>query len=271
MTARYSKGPRLFLSDVRFSFPPGAARILNLPAEESHYVRDVLRLSIGDPLEIGHTSNKASENSITSATVYSLADTVTVELHGPIEAPAIPARAITLVCALCKGDKNEQIIDWATELGCTAFHFWQASRSVVRIRSSEELAKKTARFQKVALAAAQQSKQSAVPMVAVHKDLGAVVDELSSDRSSQRLICSLEPEAAPIHVALEESPIAAPVIITVGPEGDFSPEETTQLVSLEGFRPVSLGSSVLRSELAVVTAIVAIRRDEQATFSRQSL
>ena len=263
MTARHSKGPRLFLSDVRFSFAPGAPQILDLPLEESHYVRDVLRLSIGDELEIGHRS----DNCIYAATVHSLGDIVTVELHGPAQTPSPHKRAVTLICALCKGDKNEQIIDWATELGCTEFHFWQSSRSVVRIRSSDELAKKTVRFQKVALAAAQQSKQAAVPTVEVHKDLHSVIASFSSDQFTRRLICSLESEAPPIHVVLGETPLHAPVMIVVGPEGDLAPEETQQLVSLAGFHPVSLGSSVLRSELAVVTAIVAIRRDEQVRLA----
>lgn len=259
MTARHSKGPRLFLSDVRFSFGTNAPRILSLPAEQSHYVRDVLRLSIGDPLEIGNSSDSC----IAEATIHSLGEVVTVEVHGTSLAASPTHRAVTLVCALCKGDKNEQIIDWATELGCSSFHFWQSSRSVVRIRNSEELTKKIARFQKVALAAAQQSKQLTVPTVAVHKDLDSVIFSCASDHSTARLLCSLEPGAPRIHDALRATPVHLPLMLAVGPEGDFAPEEAEHLISRAGFSPVSLGNSVLRSELAVVTSIVVVRRDEQ--------
>ena len=46
--------------------------------------------------------------------------------------------------------------------------------------------------------------------------------------------------------------------IVIGPEGDLSPEEETLLKS-SGWLPVSLGKSTLRSELAALTAIVAVR------------
>jgi 16S rRNA (uracil1498-N3)-methyltransferase len=258
MTARHSKGPRLFLSDVRFLFTPNIQQHLELPREESHYVRDVLRLVVGDSLEIG----SLAEKQIVAATIRSLGEAVTVTLHDLIQSEHSPQRPIILLCALCKGDKNEQIIDWATELGCSAFHFWQATRSVVRLRNKEEFAKKAARFQKVALAAAQQSKQSSPPSVSVHPDLLSAVQVLSSETASARLVCSLRPSAPLLHTSIPQLSADHPIVVAVGPEGDFTPEELAQLTSQASFAEVSLGQSVLRSELAVVTALVAIRHEE---------
>lgn len=258
MTARHSKGPRLFLSDVRFHFTPTAEQHLELPREESHYVRDVLRLAVGDPLEIGNVSEKQ----IIAATIHSIGETVTVTLNALIESGHSPQRPIILLCALCKGDKNEQIIDWATELGCSTFHFWQATRSVMRLRSKEEFAKKATRFQKVALAAAQQSKQNTPPNVSVHHDLLSALSALSSEPSAARFVCSLEPSQPPLSTAIKQLRAGTPLIVAVGPEGDFTAEELEQLTACSGFSKISLGPSVLRSELAVVTAIVAIRHQD---------
>ncbi len=46
------------------------------------------------------------------------------------------------------------------------------------------------------------------------------------------------------------------IVIMIGPEGDFSPEEA-KLALDKGFIPVSLGNSRLRTETAAVTAAEA--------------
>lgn len=43
-------------------------------------------------------------------------------------------------------------------------------------------------------------------------------------------------------------------LVLVGPEGDFSPEEVELAVS-QGFRPISLGKSRLRTETAALVAV----------------
>ena len=47
------------------------------------------------------------------------------------------------------------------------------------------------------------------------------------------------------------------VIVLIGPEGDFSPEEVRAAIDA-GFVPVSLGQSRLRTETAAVTAAEAV-------------
>ena len=62
----------------------------------------------------------------------------------------------------------------------------------------------------------------------------------------------------------DEAPSATPapdatpeIIVLIGPEGDFSPEEVRAAIAA-GFIPVSLGSSRLRTETAAVTAAEAV-------------
>jgi 16S rRNA (uracil1498-N3)-methyltransferase len=258
MTARHSRGPRLFLSDVRFVFSSDAPQQLTLPPEQSHYVRDVLRLSVGDPIEIGSTE----QGTVATGTIAALNDKVRVTLHAYIEAMSLQ-REIHILCALCKGEKNEQILDWATELGCRSVHFWQASRSIVRLRNEQEISRKVERLSKIALAAAQQSRQQIPPSVGIHQTLHAAIRSLPQLASSVKALCSLSPEAGSVRELLSDKSVSTPIIIACGPEGDFTPEEEHQLCHEHGFTPVSLGPSVLRSELAVVTAIVSIRAHDQ--------
>jgi 16S rRNA (uracil1498-N3)-methyltransferase len=258
MTARHSRGPRLFLSDLRFVFSSDTPQQIALPQEQSHHVRDVLRLSIGDSIEIG----SIEQGSVAKGTIAALHDRVSVTLHAYIEATS-PQRQIQIVCALCKGDKNEQILDWATELGCRCVHFWQASRSIVRLKNDQEISRKVERLSKIALAAAQQSRQPIPPRVEIHQTLRAAISSLPELASSVKALCSLSSEASSIHELLASKSVSTPIIIACGPEGDFTPEEEHQLCHEHGFTPVSLGPAVLRSELAVVTAIVSIRAHDQ--------
>ena len=56
-----------------------------------------------------------------------------------------------------------------------------------------------------------------------------------------------------VREALEAHPDATDITVLIGPEGDFSPEEVTAAVA-EGYIPVHLGTSRLRTETAAVAA-----------------
>jgi 16S rRNA (uracil1498-N3)-methyltransferase len=165
--------------------------------------------------------------------------------------------SITLLCALCKGQKNELICDWATELGCTQIIFWQSDRSIVRLKSEDDTTAKAQKFSKAALAAAQQSRQVRPPKVHVATSLKKALELTSTGDAGLRVCCSLEHDAPPLSEIASSLKPADQVFIVIGPEGDLTPEEV-EILKNNGFKAASLGRQVLRSELAAVTAIVTI-------------
>ena len=260
------RGPRLFVDAL---CPQGIDILhqqIELSQENTHYLRDVLRLKDGDHLELGDPDSGA----IFSALILSTTSAVTVLIKEALPDTQLLQRPIVLLFALCKGQKNELVCDWATELGCSSIIFWQAERSVVRLKDERELSAKAARLTKIAQAAAQQSKQSRPPQIHVVRSLSAAAalsaaaeisaaaQTLQSNSVGLKLYCSLSPDAAPIHALLSTLNNSVATAIVIGPEGDLSPEEETLLKS-SGWLPVSLGKSTLRSELAALTAIVAVR------------
>jgi len=250
--APQQRGPRLFVEGL-VSYLRGALPCtFVLPESDSHYVRNVLRLRTGDPLEVGDKGT----GDVFEARVAVLQDLVTVEITGPIQPLGSAQREVTLLFALCKGPKNDLVCDWATELGCTRIIFWQAERSVVRLRDDSDTKSKAERLAKIGQAAAQQSRQPRPPTVRVCRSLASAISEISPSGASLKLTCSLSHEAVPIGEVLRASDL--PIVMVVGPEGDISPEEE-QILKGEGFRLASLGPHVLRSELAVVAALVAAR------------
>ncbi|MCX6115438.1 MAG: RsmE family RNA methyltransferase [Proteobacteria bacterium] len=260
------RGPRLFVD----ALCPHGIEILHqqieLSQENTHYLRDVLRLKDGDHLELGDPDSGA----IFSAVILSTTSAVTVLIKEALPDTQLLQQPIVLLFALCKGQKNELVCDWATELGCSSIIFWQAERSVVRLKDERELSAKAARLTKIAQAAAQQSKQSRPPQIHVVRSLSAAAalnaateisaaaQTLQSNSVGLKLYCSLSPDAAPVHALLSTLNNSVATAIVIGPEGDLSPEEETLLKS-SGWLPISLGKSTLRSELAALTAIVAVR------------
>jgi len=65
-----------------------------------------------------------------------------------------------------------------------------------------------------------------------------------------KLIPHLTGERKPIREILGESP-AKNIIVLIGPEGDFTPEEVALALD-NGFLPVSLGDTVLRVAAAAI-------------------
>jgi 16S rRNA (uracil1498-N3)-methyltransferase len=165
--------------------------------------------------------------------------------------------SITLLCALCKGQKNELICDWATELGCSQIIFWQSDRSIVRLKSEDDATAKAQKLSKAARAAAQQSRQVRPPKVHVATSLKKALELTSTGDAGLRVCCSLEHDAPPLSQMASDLEPGDRIYIVIGPEGDLTPEEVATLKN-NGFNAVSLGRQVLRSELAAVTAIVTI-------------
>jgi 16S rRNA (uracil1498-N3)-methyltransferase len=247
------------VSGARFSVSDQLPLTITLPAEQSHHISHVLRLKIGDPIEIGDGQSEL----IGLATVTQLGAQVSACITSYIQERTNGHRPISLLLALCKGDKNELIIDWATELGCEAIHLWQSPRSVMRLKDQRDSQHKLERYTKIAQAAAQQSRQAKPATITLSTSIKDALAKLNQDTPG-RLLCSLASEATPIQLKLATLSDNSPIIIAVGPEGDLDPNEELLLTTEHNFSLVSLGRATLRSELAVVSAIAAIR---QSSFS----
>ena len=230
----------------------GLGSSIVLSPEDSHYIRDVLRLDIHSSLELGDTTS----GEIFLARLANVDDKVLVHIESRLEEPRVESGSTILLFALCKGSKNDLVCDWATELGCSRIVFWQSERSVTRLRNREETKLKADRLSKIARAAAQQSKQCRPPQILVVASLAEAVAAVGDVPNTRPFVCSLSPHAMPIRDAVTDRDSGT--IIVVGPEGDLSPAEETLLTDA-GYLPVSLGHRVLRSELAAVTAITATR------------
>ena len=117
---------------------------------------------------------------------------------------------------------------------------------------------KAEKFSKAARAAAQQSRQVKPPRVTVVTSLVKALEMLPSPAGALLASCSLEHDAPPLAELASHLQPGGTVCLAIGPEGDLSPDELQNL-SLHGFKAASLGRQVLRSELAVITAVITVK------------
>ena len=87
-----------------------------------------------------------------------------------------------------------------------------------------------------------------------------VLEEYLSGQDSQALgfVGALLPDVKPFRESLKVVEGANKVVLMIGPEGDFSPEEYEKILDA-GFTGVGLGDLILRTETAVFWMVAAVR------------
>lgn len=207
-----------------------------------HYLRDVLRLSPGDPVEL-FDGRGAAWDARVGPGFEALA------LGG--RRPAAPGGpAIHLLFALAKGEKGDLVVQKATELGAARLLPWAAERSVVRLEPAKG-AERAGRWRRIAAEAARQCGRADVPEVADPSPLAAA---LGAVPEGFRLVVLHGEGGAPLGaLGLDGAPGVAAV---VGPEGGLAPEELAACRAA-GALHATLGPRTLRAETAAI-AVVAL-------------
>src|SRR5580765_416806 len=110
-----------------------AVRETAVPADEASHLTRVMRLGVGD--EIAVFDGRGHE--FRARVVSAARGKVRIELVEPIE-PAPEARVpITLVQAILKGDKMDDVVRDATMMGAAAIEPIVTARTIVRARRTE--------------------------------------------------------------------------------------------------------------------------------------
>ena len=159
---------------------------------------------------------------------------------------------ITICQALPKGEKIDLILQKGTELGVHDFWLFGGQRSVARVHA-DQIKSKLERWNRIVSESARQCGRRTVP--AVRWFPSAAATAAAADQEL-RLILWEDERTNRLRDTLAGIPLPGSVIVAVGPEGGFDPAETGQFVD-HGFRSITLGSRILRTETATI-AISAI-------------
>ena len=166
-----------------------------------------------------------------------------------------PVFQLTLAAAIPKQSRFDEIVDNATQLGVHAIIPLVTERTVVKSAVSR-LEHKQERWHKIAVEAAKQCGCAYVPQVFAAESFSRAVARAGSFDAA--LIPALDPEAVSLKKVLRAAPKPGKVIVFIGPEGDFSPDEITE-ARKNTCRVVSLGVNVLRCATAATMVLSVLR------------
>lgn len=220
-----------------------------LPAEAARYVAKVHRLSTGDKVHLFDPVNGKEAVGVV-ARVRLPSVSIQVEEEPRL---AIPRNMpVTLIQAIAKGDKPEQAVRDATAFGVECLAFAHTARSMPRGGFETKLERLT----RVAVQVARQCGRADLPVL----EMPAPLEETLSGPllRSHRVVCGFSEDAVPLLQVVTPEQLLQGVTLLIGPEGGFSAEEM-RLAANCGFRTVSLGPFVLRSESACGASLAALR------------
>ena len=205
----------------------------------------VLRAKSGDVVEIIDSTTQRF-----SATLAIDGAHVVATLDSPLtRASTELSRQVDLAQALPKGQKMDDIVEKATELGVTTIRPFVSERCIVRDAPPARIE----RWNRIARSAAEQSGRERCPEVLNALSYAQV---LATFRTYDLVLFAWEMarENLRTHLLAKQS---GSILVVIGPEGGFSHTEADEAQSL-GARLVGLGPRIFRTETAALVVLSII-------------
>lgn len=223
---------------------------IDVTGEVCHHLTKVLRVQKGENLRFSDGRNYYCGN------VSELfKDRVVVAIDEVKTIDDEPHLSVTLIQCLPRGDKMDQILQKATELGVDTVIPVESDHSQVRLKDHKKTDKQQ-RWQKVAAAAAEQCGRGVVPVIALPC---SVKDALASldDRCALIFCHERETETGFKTVAAALKKDYTKIALLIGPEGGFSENEAEMIIEAGG-KAVTMGRRILRTETAGPAALAVL-------------
>ena len=212
-----------------------------LSEEESKHCTRVLRLGAGDTVTLLDGRGGWYEAEITEAAPKKTKLRI-VRLR-PAEERR-PYRIHIAVAPTKNIDRMEWFVEKSVEVGIDEITFLQCARSERKNLNLD-------RLEKIAVSAMKQSMKASLPKL---NELTRYAEFLKAvPAEEQKFIAHLVEGQERFSLAKSLTGEGSSYTVLIGPEGDFSPEEVEAALQA-GFKPVTLGSSRLRTETAALAA-----------------
>ena len=206
---------------------------LNLSEDQSHYLRNVLRKTVGDKVRLFNEASGEWVSSISTESKKFIGLTIAEQIRVPESSTA----ELHLIYSPIKKDRNDMLIEKAVELGATHIHPVLFSRTIVRDIKIE-------RIEAQMMEAAEQCERLSIPKLSPLKDFKKFLSEWDKNIP---LYAGIErTDATPLSSITPPSSSA----LLIGPEGGISADEIALLSTRSFATPVSLGPRILRAETA---------------------
>ena len=226
-----------------FSKELKANLLSNLSNEQSHYIKNVMRLKPGDKISLFNSMNGEWSAKI----VNHNKENTEFKVEQLIENKKLE-NDLWLAFSPIKKNYLDMMIQKTTELGIQKFIPILSERTIVKEINTE-------RLKKIIIEASEQSNRISVPEI---KNLGTLKDFLNKFPNDGSLIfCDINCEKSDLKNILSKKK-QGPVCILIGPEGDFSESERKLILDLPQADSITLAKNILRAETAALTALAIL-------------
>jgi 16S rRNA (uracil1498-N3)-methyltransferase len=236
--------PRFALTDDTAGIGNGGT--IRVTGGELHHLRDVMRLSPGTEVVLCSANGLEYAGRIAGFEPHAAVITVaTIPHHQPTASPRL-----ILAAGVIKAARMDLLIEKAAELDAAEFWPLTCARSTVRGPGSG----RQERWRRISFAAAKQSQRSHPMEIQDPVDVDVMVKKVPSGAFVVTCVAGAKPLSAVMHSMANALKACPAVVLAIGPEGDFTAEETAAMRQA-GFVAASLGSNRLRSETAALAAL----------------
>ena len=223
---------RLYFSDRLTS-----GEVLNLSENQSHYVKNVIKLKQGDKISLFNALSGEWD-----ARILAHGKNLTELKVEKQSRPQIDNNNLWLAFSPIKKISQDLMLQKTTELGIKKFIPVLCERSVVREINIE-------RANKIVIEASEQSNRISVPEILKTQSLIAFLKNFPEN--GHIIFCDINSDSRNLKKILSDK---KPICILVGPEGDFSEKERQFIVEQKKTIPISLAKNILRAETAAIAA-----------------
>ena len=224
--------------DKTIFFTPDILSNVELPAEEALHCIKVLRKKEGDEILLTDGKGFFYDAEIMQANPKHCM----VNILKTIEQPKGWNFNLQIAFAPTKNiDRIEWFAEKATEIGIDHL-------SPILCRHSERKEIKAQRIEKILVSAMKQSQKALLPQL---DDMQSFSKFIKQEFDGQKFIAHCYPQEKVLLKDIYKK--GGNALILIGPEGDFSEEEVKMAID-NGFEPISLGESRLRTETAALVA-----------------
>ena len=234
----------------RFYSPPPLpiSGSFELPPDAAHHASRVLRLRVGDKVEIFDGIGNECRGLIAELSGKRVTVTGICSSSNNRESPL----HMVLAQALSGSEKMDWVIQKATELGVKEIQPLVTERSVARL-PAERVHKRLEHWRQIAISACEQCGRSMLPGLHAPMD---IMEWLQQTRLAPDTKYILLPEGtASLH---DQAKPKGKAVLLVGAEGGFSQAEITAALQC-GYIPIRLGTRVMRTETAAVAGLAALQ------------
>ena len=219
-----------------------------LDGDRARYLGKVLRARVGDAITVFNGDGPEWPATITRISKTS----VGLELGESLEAGVESPLKIHLVQGISRGERMDLVVQKATELGVKRITPVLTEYGVVKLKA-DRAEKRREHWQKIANSACEQSGRTRLPLIDAPVPLknwfGAKPDSVDAELI---LVPGADSPLSRIHAPDTK------VCVMIGPEGGFSDNEYGD-AEVSGFKAVSLGPRVLRTETAAIAVLAVLQ------------